>query len=141
MNNDAYDNSTVHSQWFAEQREHIQAYLVQERIPLKSMRKQPSWFLAPYVSLWQVRNTANQLLWVITGDLPADYLAGWEASTPREAMQAFSSRWERIAKSMMRGKLHPQFHIGRVEDSTNLGEFLLKRAEILAKWSADDSVW
>lgn len=141
MKSDDYDDPQLESAWLAEQRKHIRSYLAQERIPVKSMRKTPSWFVAPYMCIWQVRNTANQLLWVIAGDLPTDYLGGWEASNAREAVLAFSSRWQTIARSMMRGNLHPQFRIGRVEDSTDLGSLLLKRADILAKWAADDSIW
>jgi hypothetical protein len=97
--------------------------------------------MAPYVSIWRVSRPPNQFLWVITGDLPADHVAGSEARSSRQAMNAFSSRWGELARAMLRGESHPKFTVGRKKDQKQLGNLLGKRANILAKWSKDDSLW
>ncbi len=138
-----YDDVTVESQWLQEQRRHVAEYLAQESIRHGEIAEKPAWFVAPYVSIWTVYGVSADApgLWVICGDLPADFLSAEDARDARQAMRVFVSRWRHLSDCMIRDELHPTLRIGRPQGQRELGELLQKRADTLQEWADDDSIW
>ena len=79
---------------------------------------------------------------MISGDLPTDYASSRGLPDPREALRGFAARWQAAAALMARGEAHPEVSIGRsAEERKSLAPLLQRRAELLARWIADDELW
>ena len=144
MQSQDYDNPKVEAHWLKEQCKVVQAYLDKKEIRLVNVVQKPVWFLAPYVALWKtsdLKSDKQNSVWIISGDLPTDYLELSSAQSPREAMLSFAKRWETMSKEMVKGKIPSGFRIGKMEDQKNLGGLLESRAEVLLDWAKDDGLW
>jgi hypothetical protein len=139
-----YDDPEVEAAWLAKQRALVEQYLDREGIRHRGVTSEPDWFLVPYISIWEVASSSDPRMvgwWVISGDLPTDYLPGDTAVDAREAVRAFGSRWLEASAYMLRGERHPEINIGPVEMRCELGDMLKRRASLLEKWAADDDMW
>ncbi len=143
MNSDAYDDPKVEATWLMEQRTHADQYLREQRVPFGRVADRPAWHLAPYVALWPVLGprTGEIQYWVIVGDLPADFLSSDAAAQPRRAIASFAERWQGVARGMLEGRKHPRIEVGQPESSAELGDLLLRRANLLAEFARDDQYW
>src|SRR5690242_10700557 len=100
MSSKDYDDPQLEAQWVAEQRENVMSYLQSEGVQHGGVAAEAEWFLAPYVSVWIARSMKKPDTvgwWVISGDLPTDYLSGNEASDVRTALAAFAARWNEVS--------------------------------------------
>jgi hypothetical protein len=135
---------TNEEKWCAERRAHVTEYLAGERVEHGRVGDWPAWHLAPYVSIWAIESKKNRNSvgwWVISGDLPTDYVSAKDAKDPREAMCAIAKRWLVQAASMKEGKTLPGMQLGRTEDRESLAPLLESKASTLLKWANDDAVW
>jgi hypothetical protein len=104
----------------------------------------PDWFVAPYLAVWTVksiRTPGTVGWWAVSGDVPTDYLSSDAASDARSAVAALSLRWSELAGRMSRGESHPKMEVGRSEEAQELGELLRRRADLMAEFAADDTLW
>ena len=139
-----HDNPKAEANWLRKQRDQSVGYIEKQGIKHRGVSEEPEWFVAPYVSLWTVESGEKPGAigwWVISGDLPTDYLSGNDATDPRSALGAFAVRWEEVSTYMLRGEDHPAMQIGKSENRKELGDLLLRRARILHDWIDDDSLW
>jgi len=139
-----HDNPKAEANWLRKQRDQSVAYIEKQGIKHRGVSEEPEWFVAPYVSLWTVESAQKPGVigwWVISGDLPTDYLSGKDAADARAALGAFAARWEEVSTYMLRGENHPTIRIGRSRNLKELGDLLLRRANILQEWVKDDSLW
>lgn len=139
-----YDDPVVEERWCSERREQIEAYLLRENVRHGQIGDWPAWHVAPYVSIWAIESATHPDKlgwWVICGDLPTDYVSATGLKDPREALRAIVTRWSEVAEYMIRGEAHPSIQIGEAHSWTELGPLLESRANLLAKWVEDDSIW
>ena len=144
MQSQDYDNPKIEVRWLNEQLEVVREYLDKEEIRLVVVLEKPVWFVAPYVALWKttgLKSDEQNSVWVISGDLPTDWLELSCAQSPREAMLSFAKRWKTMSKEMLKGKLPKNWHTGHLEDQKELGNLLESRAKILSSWASDDGMW
>ncbi len=139
-----YSDPEVEMEWLDEQEENIARYLELESV---SVKDEPAimWCLAPYVSIWTLAPDADRdRIWIVSGDLPTDYIIDADISDARTAASAFAKRWVDVSECMIQGQSHPTIQIGHMNDPNKrreLGELLRRRASILSKWATDDSIW
>lgn len=141
--NDDYD-SEANNQWRAERRHEVAVYLQGEGISHGSIGDEPAWQVPPYVSVWAIESLGvpgNVGWWVISGDLPHDYVSGDDAKNPREAVQAIASLWAEAAQYMAGGEKHPTFRIGTGDRDDELAPLLRSRAELLLEFVEDAEAW
>ena len=139
-----YDDAQIKKEWCREQRTVISEYLNKEKLKYGSIGEFPSWFVAPYISIWAIHSllNANSIgWWVIAGDLPTDYISSKNISTPREAIRQFSDNWTELSSLMIQGKNHPSMKINTEENRIELAELLEKRSKILHEWYNDEALW
>jgi hypothetical protein len=136
-----YDDPAVERAWIHQQRTFVRDYLAAQRVEATDLPQRPEWLLAPYIALWRVNLMAGSEVWVISGDVPTDYLPPSEAATPRDAALAFAQRWQRAAGNMLAGRRDPEVTIGRPEDQAELGDLLRKRAVSLKDFAGQDALW
>lgn len=126
--------------WCAEQREKVVAYLRNEKVDFHDVGEWPAWHLAPYVSIWAVSVRARPEWlgwWAICGDLPTDYCTAAEPVHPRTAAKHFSNSWLASVNGCKPG----DETIGETGLPIELEPLMRSRAEALAVWAADESLW
>jgi hypothetical protein len=143
MTSDDYDDPSVEAAWLAKQRVRVGEYLRAQQVPFGSVADRPGWHLAPYVAVWPAlgKRTGHLQYWVIVGDLPADFLPGDAAPDPRGAVAAFAARWQQLAQGMLEGRPHQTLEVGGAEQQAELGDLLLRRANLLAEFAREDEHW
>ncbi|SFS01069.1 protein of unknown function [Granulicella pectinivorans] len=139
-----WDDPGVEEQWCNQRREETTVYLHKEGLVHGEIGSWPAWHVAPYISIWAVESLKTPGAvgwWVISGDLPTDYISASSAKHPRQALRAFAETWEDVASHMRDGTPHPSISIGPPEMSSELLPNLEKRSEILRRFADDDAMW
>ena len=139
-----YDDPAVEERWCSERRSQVADYLSGQGVNHGRIGEWPAWHVAPYVSIWAIesmRSPGSVGWWVISGDLPTDYVSADTIKHPREAIRAISARWLEVAGTMRRGGEHPEVTIGGPADRGELASLLETRATALAEYCDDDGVW
>jgi hypothetical protein len=95
---------------------------------------QDSRYLPPMVAVWQINAIDKQRYWVISGDLPTDYIALSAAADARDALRAFSFRWQMNAQQLIDAGVQEQ----TTADYVNL---LIGRAHSLYDLFENDQIW
>ena len=130
--------------WIESEREHAERYLREQHVGHLGVGEYPAFHVHPYFALWAVqskRAPGSVGWWVITGDLPADYISSSEGRHPREALRAFSRHWLEVSSYMLRGESHPDYAIGTPDQSAELGDLLRRRAKIIGEYADNVDIW
>jgi hypothetical protein len=129
--------------WLDEQEANILRYLGAEGIVIDH-DLQIEWGLAPIVSLWRTQSRENRILWIVSGDLPTDFVDDASLSDARAAMAMICARWLEVAGFILKAKQHPTIHIGSglpPPELKTLGDLLKRRATTLQSWTSSDAKW
>jgi hypothetical protein len=144
MSKPDWDDPAVAEQWCLKAKGRITQYLDERVIPHGRIGEGPAWEVIPYVSIWAIESSTRPDVlagWVVYGDLPTDYMSADKIRHPRLALKAFADRWVEVAALMARGEKHPTIKYGPDEMQRELAPMLASRAQTLAEWSGDDSLW
>ena len=142
-----YDNPEIEEQWCEDQRKVVTKYLQSQNVKHGQIGEWPAWHLAPYIAVWAIESLAKPGWigwWVISGDLPTDYISSADVKPPqhpRKAMRVFANNWMEIVKAWKNGKEHDDISIGDPSSHKKLGPLLEIRANMLMEYAADDSIW
>lgn len=127
-----YDDPAFIQSWLEDQKENVKKYLSNESVNFKNI-PEVKWFLVPYISIWYIKSN----LWIISGDLPTDYIQNEKVKDAPHAVQLFADRWLEISQYLLNGKQHPESPIGKSEGPKQLKEMgllLQNRAKLFLKW-------
>lgn len=145
---DDYDDPEILAEWLEEQREHVVEYLANEEATFDCIEycvpDEPDFDVAPYLAVWPVMHPDNPdyvQYWVISGDLPTDYVSSRDAADAREVLLHFSESWAEVAACMRVGQEHPSITMAPPEMWPTLAPLLEARSEILREYAEDDSIW
>ncbi|MBX3743174.1 MAG: DUF4826 family protein [Akkermansiaceae bacterium] len=130
--------------WLAEERRKVAEYLDLEGCRHGGIAEWPTVHVYPDFALWAVQSTRHAGRtgwWVISGDVPTDYMTTEDGEHPRDALRHFSNQWRDVADHMRRGKEHPVYKFGTSRDWPELAPQLELRANALADCADDDEVW
>ena len=144
MNTANFDDPDVEEQWCEQQRIRVVEYLKIEKIDHGEIGEWPAFLVAPFVSIWAIESLkAPGWLgwWVISGDLPTDYVSAINIKHPRDAMRSIAERWLEVASYMERGIEHPDINIGSPLNQLELSSLLNVRARLLLECANNDSEW
>lgn len=139
-----YDDPAVEEKWCADQRTQVAAYLAKEKVVHGEIREWPAWHIAPIVSVWAIESKKSPGWvgwWVISGDLPCDYVSADEIKHPRDAVRAIAESWLEQSELMARGETGANVSIGPPEEWSSLAPMLSGRASSLLEMVNDDDVW
>lgn len=128
--------------WLSEGRAAVQGSLARGKVAHGGVSAAPVWAAAPMLALWAVRGAgagARVGWWAVAGDVPTDYVAADGVPDARHALAAFAARWRDVADQMARGEARPA--ADRPADWRALSALLRRRADTLARWAGDPSVW
>jgi hypothetical protein len=131
--------------WADQQFSDAQSYLTQRDIRTTGILTL-AWLAAPYLVLWTARSTTSGLLpvWVVSGQVPTDYVLEKAIQTPRDAIRVLGERWKNIADHpdsddairTLDFEMPPE-DPGREEARKKLDRF----ARTLLGVAEDDSLW
>jgi hypothetical protein len=122
------------SEWVRAQFQKANLFLAEKGIIMDSVAVQDSRYLPPMVAVWQINAIDKQSYWVISGDLPTDYIALSAAANARDALRAFSFRWQMNAQQLIDSGVQEQ----TTADYVNL---LIGRAHSLYDLFENDQIW
>jgi uncharacterized protein DUF4826 len=125
-------------------RMHVKEYIAWQGISHGQVGEVPGWSIFPCISIWAIESGSSPGCvgwWVICGDCPTDYATCTGDRTPRAAVEEFSSRWRAASAAMLKGERLPGFSVGNSENAGKWGPLLVSRAQMLAEWALDDSLW
>jgi Domain of unknown function (DUF4826) len=89
-----YDEPAVEERWCREQRANVARYLRSQKVRHGRIGDWPAWHVAPYVSVWAIESVVQPEWigwWVISGDLPTDYVSSRDVSPPQHPRRQFES--------------------------------------------------
>lgn len=141
------DDNIEDEQWRREQRANVIRYLDSQQCKYRDVGEWPAWHIAPYVSIWAIESVVcpgSIGWWAISGDLPTDYISSADVMVPphpRNAMRAFSKNWLEMVEAWKKGREVEHTRIAGATSTAELTPLLESRAQLLAGWADDDSLW
>lgn len=125
------------TEWVREQFQKANKFLAEKGIIPSKVLEQDSRYLAPYLAIWKLESKQPQkkTYWVMSGDLPTDYVDVSVAETAREAVRHFSMMWQLKAENLIKS--------GATKDATQakFAQLLVARAESLYQIQEDENLW
>jgi hypothetical protein len=103
----------------------------------------PVWSLPYKIMIGQVRETHEQLtsIWVISGEVPTDYVGTATAATPREAARHFALKWQLDATRYLDPSVQDSLGAEQKDSWEHIGERLARKAEALFDLVENESLW
>lgn len=127
----------LQQEWIREHFQKANRFLAEKGVIPTNVITTESRYIMPYVAIWKMeaKKPKKQTFWVMSGDLPSDYVDVNVAASAREALKHFSLMWQLKAEN-----LH---NSGATKDPTQekFAQLLVSRAESLYKLQADDKLW
>ena len=132
------DNKSLTEQeiikWSRESYQKATGFLAEKGIIAETVSMDHSRYLAPLVAVWKIKTTDKKWFWVISGDLPTDMLSEEGASTPREAVKAFSFKWQLDSEKIASGQV-------KIAQPEQFAAHLQSRAESLYELGEKEDLW
>ena len=134
MESQAPQNQEQLAEWAKAQFQKANQHLAENGLLFQSVVAEDSRYLAPYVAVWKINTNDDKQLWVISGDLPADYLPVSVADSARSALKHFALKWQLKAENI---------RLQVVNDKTQLefASLLEARAESLFELENNEQLW
>jgi hypothetical protein len=133
----AVDQEALRQDWVKTQFQKANRFLAEKGVLPNKVYTEESRYLAPYLAIWKMdsKQPTKQTFWVMSGDLPTDYVDVKVAKTAREAMRHFSMMWQLKAENLHKS--------GATRDQTQLkfANLLVTRAESLYRMHEDEKLW
>ncbi|MGI2261538.1 DUF4826 family protein [Shewanella sp. GXUN23E] len=127
----------MQQQWVREQFQKANKFLAEKGVIPGKVLTDQSRYLVPFVAVWKMEASQpkKHQYWVISGDLPTDYVSADVAPTAREAIKHFSLTWQLKAENLIQS--------GVVRDPTQakFANLLVARAQSLYKMQEDEKLW
>ncbi|MGX9459633.1 DUF4826 family protein [Shewanella sp. A14] len=131
------DQEALRQEWVRTQFQKANRFLAEKGVIPSKVLAEDSRYLAPYLAIWKMesKQPKKQTFWVMSGDLPSDYVDVKVATTAREAIRHFSMMWQLKAENLHKS--------GATKDATQLkfAQLLVSRAESLYKIHQDEKLW
>ncbi|ARD22576.1 MULTISPECIES: DUF4826 family protein [Shewanella] len=131
------DPEVLRQQWVQAQFQKANRFLAEKGVIPSKVLADESRYLVPYLAIWKMesKQPTKQTFWVMSGDLPSDYVDVKVAGTAREAIRHFSMMWQIKAENLHKS--------GATRDETQLkfANLLVSRAESLYNMQNDEKLW
>ena len=122
------------AEWVRSQFQKANEYMASKGIIPDNVAVAESRYLPPYFAIWKLNTRDKQAFWVISGDLPTDYMQYSAAVDAREAVRTFSLQWQLKAQKIIESGVIDKTQ----QDYANL---LINRAQGLYDMFSQDQLW
>ncbi|MGL4447542.1 DUF4826 family protein [Shewanella sp.] len=127
----------LRQEWVRTQFQKANRFLAEKGVIPSKVLADESRYLVPYLAIWKMeaKRPSAKTYWVMSGDLPSDFVDVKVAKTARDALRHFSMMWQMQAENLIRS--------GAVRDATQakFAQLLVSRAESLYRMHNDDKLW
>jgi len=122
------------AEWVREQFQRANKHLAEKGVLFESVVTEESQYLAPFVAIWKIKALDGKFFWVISGDVPADFMPYKSEKNARDALRGFSLRWQLQADNIL--------HSG-TNDKTqhDFVDRLIAKAEAVYDLFSNDKAW
>ena len=147
MGAEDFDDPAVLEHWCVEQRVRVAHYLHSQQLNHGRIGERPAWNVAPYVSIWAIESLAQPEWigwWVISGDLPTDYISSADVEPPqhpKKAVRVIANRWLKQVEAWQVGRDYEGIRIDGGLSQQELAPLLEDRARLLLEWVNTESLW
>ncbi|MBU3023094.1 DUF4826 family protein [Aestuariibacter sp. A3R04] len=121
-------------EWINQQLQKANKHLAENGIVVSTVDEKVSRYLLPFFAVWKVKASDNKFYWALSGDLPADFIAGDNAKNAREALRHFALSWQIKAENLVRSGIADQTQM-------QFAGILQNRAEKLHDFAEEDAIW
>lgn len=132
--NTSINNQEELSTWVREQFQRANKHLAENGILFDSVVTEESRYLAPFVAIWKIKANDKKYYWVISGDVPCDFIPYESEKTARAAIRRFSFIWQIKAENIIKGQSNDKVQ-------QEFAKLLINKAENLYDMQADEKVW
>lgn len=131
------EREALTQQWIREHFQKANRFLAEKGVIPSKVIAAESRYLAPYLAVWKMesKQPKPQTFWVMSGDLPSDYVDVKVAASARDAIRHFSMIWQLKAENLKNS--------GATKDPTQakFAQLLISRAESLYQIHNDEKLW
>lgn len=122
------------AEWAKEQFQKANRHLADNGLLFQSVIAEESRYLAPLVAVWKINTNDNKQFWVISGDLPVDYVSANVAEDARGALKHFALKWQLQAENVRN-------QMGNDKTQLDYATLLEARAENLFELESNERLW
>ncbi|MEE1978773.1 DUF4826 family protein [Shewanella xiamenensis] len=128
----------LRQEWVRTQFQKANRFLAEKGVIPSKVLADESRYLAPYLAIWKMesKRPTTKTYWVMSGDLPSDFVDVKVAKTARDAVRHFSMMWQMQAENLIRS--------GATRRDATQAKFallLVSRAESLYRMHNDEKLW
>lgn len=122
------------AEWVRDQFQRANKFLAENGVLFDAVVAEESRYLVPFVAVWKISSMDTKQYWVISGDLPTDYMNAQNAQNVREALRHFAMKWQLKAENI---------RSTGTQDKTQLqfAAMLEMRAENLFDMQNEEALW
>jgi hypothetical protein len=122
------------SAWVKEQFQRANKHLAEKGVLFDTVVTEESRYLAPFVAIWKIKALDGKFFWVISGDVPADFMPYKSEKNARDALRGFSFRWQLQADNILNSGTNDKIQ-------HDFAERLIAKAESVYELFSNDKAW
>lgn len=122
------------SQWVKEQFQRANKHLAENGVIFESVTTEECRYLAPIVALWKIKSTDQKFYWVVSGDVPSDFMAYQNEPNARDALRRFSFLWQMKAEELSNTATNDMTQM-------TFANYLREKAEVLYDMYSQEGLW
>ncbi|MCH1931368.1 DUF4826 family protein [Shewanella sp. A25] len=128
----------MRQEWVRAQFQKANRFLAEKGVIPSKVLADESRYLAPYLAIWKMesKRPSTKTYWVMSGDLPSDFVDVKVAKTARDAIRHFSMTWQMQAENLIRSGA-----TRRDATQAKFAQLLVSRAESLYRMHNDEKLW
>ena len=128
----------LRAEWVRTQFQKANRFLAEKGVIPSKVLADESRYLAPYLAIWKMesKRPTTKTYWVMSGDLPSDFVDVKVAKTARDAVRHFSMMWQMQAENLIRSGA-----TRRDATQAKFAQLLVSRAESLYRMHNDEKLW
>lgn len=128
----------LRQEWVRTQFQKANRFLAEKGVIPSKVLADESRYLAPYLAIWKMesKRPTTKTYWVMSGDLPSDFVDVKVAKTARDAVRHFSMMWQMQAENLIRSGA-----TRRDVTQAKFAQLLVSRAESLYRMHNDEKLW
>ncbi len=120
--------------WVRAQFQRANLHLAEQGIIMESVAVAESRYLPPLVAVWKIHAMNKNVVWVVSGDMPVDFIPLGSAKDAREAMKHFSLRWQMKAQQIIEAGVNDK-------PTADYVQLLVGRANMLYDLAESEKLW
>jgi len=91
------------TEWVRSEFQKANKHLAEKGVLYESVILDDCRYLAPLVAIWKIKARDGKKFWVISGEVPSDFVSIDVAKNAQDVLKHFSLQWQLQAENLMQG--------------------------------------